>query len=206
MNTFIKNFKGLASRFGMVLILTLLVCGTIVFPQMNWARGNDKRVDSRQFAVVMDGPIRQVPCDSALGFCLEIDLYSVRKNILIGKATFELLCSDPVFPPFPSCNTATPLLPGQSHYRDMARYELPFGTIEVEFDGWLSENPRPAENGGALVLTGVEEGPITGGTGIYKGASGELKGRIVVEYADFGGGNFGPFYLDKGLLLFEIHQ
>jgi hypothetical protein len=180
-------------------LLSVLVVGTaLVFPQMAWAQHESQSVNARdhalQFVVIMNGPATF----DATG--LNIDLYAVSRGPRIGKATFVLLCIDGTFVPgVPRCNPDAVLLPGEIQYRDLVTFALPGGPIQGELMGWSVPNSKPAEHGGFLVTSVIEEGTISSATGIYARATGSFHSRIVTEVNEFG-----PVFVDRGLVLFDL--
>lgn len=165
-------------------------------PRCCQAQGMSQSVNAHQFSAILDGPVRSDFCDlfGQLQPCLEVD-HGITGEARIGKATFALQCISLFpFPGVPPCE-------GQMDYRDFARFDLPGGTILGELDGWSSESTKSPEHGGDFVTSVIEEGRISQGTGKYAGAKGEFHSRIVTEIA--GGG---PFFIDKGLVLFEIRR
>jgi hypothetical protein len=179
------------------------------------ARGNENASREIQFAVVMDGPITLNDSGD-----LSADLYSIDGAKFIGRMLRKgggsesgciSFASDVSAPPFlPTCGNPPALSPGQFYYeRNVVTFEFPGGTLNGSLRGWEAFNAKPPVHGGIKSGAAVEEGEITGGTGIYQNVQGRFFSRISDEFQTidlFGYSLDTPIWFNESIVVFTLRK
>jgi hypothetical protein len=194
-------------------LLSVAAMSLIVLSGTTWAAGNDASREM-QFAVLLDGPITINESGD-----WSTDLYSIDGTKVIGRmvrhgggqAGCLNFASDVPPPPFlPPCANAPALRPGQFYYeRYLVTFEFPGGTLIGSLRGWEAFNANPPVHGGIKSGAAVEEGKITGGTGIYKHVQGAFFSRISDEFqtVDFFGYLIdAPIWFNKSIVVFTLKK
>lgn len=177
------------------------------------AGGNEHASREMQFAVLMDGPITINESGD-----WSADLYSIDGAKFIGRMVRQGgqagCLSFPVDvppPPFvPACENPPALSPGQFYYeRHVVTFEFPGGTLIGSLRGWEAFTANPPVHGGIKSGAAVEDGEITGGTGIYQHVRGRFFSRISDEFQTiviFGYSIDAPIWFNKSIVVFTLKK
>ena len=194
-------------------VFSVAAISLIVLSGTARAGGNDNASREMQFAVLMDGPITINDSGD-----WSADLYSIDGATFIGRMVRQggqagclNFASDVPPPPFvPPCENPPALSPGQFYYeRHVVTFEFPGGTLIGSLRGWEAFNAHPPVHGGSKSAAAVEEGDITGGTGIYQHVHGRFFSRISDEFQtiDFFGYSIdAPFWFNKSIVVFTLKK
>lgn len=190
-----------------VRIILVVIAVAFMLPKSSWAQGKSQSKKSHQFAVIMNGPIT---IDEA---GLHANLFDINSGFLIGKTTrggagcisFGTPPPTPIFSP---CDPPPVLAPNQFYYEDPeVTIELPGGTLLGSLKGWEVFNSNPPVNGGDRSAAAIEEGEITGGTGLYANAEGTFLSRISDEFKVreiFGFESEAPYWFNNSVIVISL--